>query len=300
MSEPVQQTPRPRGRPKKVVVEMPAPKKPGRPKKLSIAEKEERAALRESELAAAQPTKKRGKPRNENYLPFEEARNVVRAEMLHSRSAFEHWWDREKPKTIPRFPYRVYTQEWVTWNDFLGTNNEFKKGVKSWRPMNEAVVYVHSLQLKTQRDWLDYCRDHADSVPDDIPRRPDVVYDKWVSWNHWLGNKPVEAVQAKVEAAKVAVYYIVHEQGVPGNVFTYGVEKAGISALKDWWDRDKYDVIAFFWYEPERANDIQQLVEVLSSPYLGENRQRITPNVWQIVEILQTMLCTIPSAQLRR
>lgn len=294
----VQAPTKPRGRPKKVVVEILEPKKAGRPRKLSIAEKEERA-VQEAAAPAAEP-KKRGKPRNENYLPFEEAREVVRNEMLHSRGAFEHWHDREKPKTIPRFPYRVYTKEWITWNDFLGTNNEFKKGVKSWRPMNEAIHFAHGLQLKTQRDWLDYCRDHAENFPEDIPKRPDVVYDKWVSWNHWLGNKPVEAIQAKVEAAKVAIYYIIHEQGVPENVLTYGVESAGMTVMKEWWDKDKYDIMGMFWHEPDRAADVQRLVESMSTPYLGESRQRITPNVWQIIEVLQRVLCTIPNAQQRR
>lgn len=286
---------KPRGRPKKVVQEIQEPKKPGRPKKLTIAEKEERADQ------APTPAKRKGRAKNENYLPFEEAREVVRAELLHSRGAFEAWHEREKPKTIPRFPYRVYTKEWVSWNDFLGTNNEFMKGTKAWRPFEEAIHVVHSLQLKTQRDWLDYCRDHADNVPEDIPRRPDVVYDKWVSWNHWLGNKPVEAVQAKQEAVKsTAVFYIIHQHDVPGNVLTYGVEQTGITAMKDWWDREHYDLVRLFSWEPDRANDVMGIVNSLSTPYLNDDRQRITPNVWQIVEILQTILCTIPVAQQRR
>jgi len=289
---------RPRGRPKKIVEEVKEPKPRGRPKKLSIAEKEERAATAET---VEQPAKRKGRAKNENYLPFEEAREVVRAELLHSRGAFEAWHEREKPKTIPRFPYRVYTKEWVTWNDFLGTNNEFKKGVKAWRPFEEAILFVHTLQLKTQKDWLDYCRDHNDDVPDDIPRRPDVVYDKWVSWNHWLGNKPVEAIQAKQEAVKsTAIFYIIHQPDVPGNVLTYGVEQTGVTAMKEWWDREKYDLIRMFSWEPDRANDVMGVVNSLSTPYLNDDRQRITPNVWQIVEILQTILCTIPAAQQRR
>ena len=287
MTEPRQKT---RGRPKKVVEPVKEVKPVGRPKKLSIAEKEERAALEE---LTPKETKKSGRPKNSNYLPYEEAKRIVRAEMLHSRSAFEHWYDREQPKSIPRFPYRVYTAEWVTWNDFLGTNNEFKKGQRAWRPFNEAITFVHPLKLKSQKDWLDYCAAHPDLVPENIPRRPDVVYDAWVSWNHWLGNKPVEAVQAKVEAAKSAVFYIIHDKYVPGNVFTYGVEQGGISAMTDRWEREHYDVVKFFWYEQERGNDVKQTVDALSTPYLGDDRQRITPNVWSIVEYLQTILRTI-------
>lgn len=294
MSE--EQVKRGRGRPKKVV-EVPAEpeKKAGRPKKLSIAEKEEKAAA----LAAMPPEEKApkrggGRKKNENYLPYAEAREIVQAELLHSRGAFDEWFKRENPKTIPRFPYRVYTKEWTTWNDFLGTNNEFRAGPKAWRQFDEAVLYVHTLQLKTQKDWLDFCKAHADQVPDDIPRRPDVVYDKWTSWNHWLGNKPAEAIIAKQESSKVAgIYYIIHEKDVPGNVITYGVEPLGIAALKERWENAPFDVVQLFSFEPDRANDVKAVVDALSTPYLGDDAQRITPNVWQIVEVLQTMLMSV-------
>jgi hypothetical protein len=278
-----------RGRPKKeIVIE---PKKAGRPKKLSIAEKEEKA-LQEEQAKKDAPEKKGGRPRNTNYVSYEEARDIVREQLLHSRAAYEQWYEREKPKVIPRFPYRVY-KEWVSWNDFLGTNNEFSKGAKSWRPFKEAIHFAHSLNLKTQKDWLDYCRDHSENVPEDIPRRPDVVYDQWVSWMHWLGSKPVEAVQAKVEAQSTAIFYIIHHTDVPGNVLTYGVENAGLSAMRDWWEREKFDVVKLFWYEQDKGTQIKEAIDALSTPYLGEEKQRITPNVWQIVEYLQTLMVTV-------
>lgn len=291
MSE--EQVKRSRGRPKKVVeVPVEVVKKAGRPKKLSIAEKEARA-----EQIANEPPKERkkgGRKKNENFVSFEEAKAIVQAELLHSRSAFDEWYAREKPKTIPRFPYRVYTAEWVSWNDFLGTNNEFSKGPRNWRPMEEAIAVVHALKLKTSNDWLEFCREHPEQVPEDIPRRPDVVYDKWVSWNHWLGNKPVEAIQAKQEAARVAgIYYILHMNDVPGNVLSFGVENSGMSGLKDRYTAQPFTPVALFDYEPERANDIKKVVDALSSPYLGNDFQRITPNVWQIIEALETMLCRV-------
>lgn len=261
--------------------------KVGRPQKLSIKEKEKANAPDKPPVK-----KKAGRKPNSNYIPFEDARELVHNELLHSRGAYEMWWDRNKPKAIPRFPYRVY-KEWVSWNDFLGTNNEFRQPVRNWRPMEEAIHYVHGLRLTSQREWLEFCRDNAADVPEDIPKRPDVVYSKWVSWNHWLGNKPVEAIQAKVEAAKIGVFYIIHEQGVPDNVITYGLEPKGLTTLKEWWDRDKFDVIKTFWHEPDRAATVQQVIEAFSSPYLGDNKQRITPNVWQIVEQLQMILRAI-------
>jgi hypothetical protein len=159
--------------------------------------------------------------------------------------------------------------------------------------MNDAIHYVHALKIKTQREWLDFCKNPANQVPENIPRRPDVVYNQWVSWNHWLGNKPVEALQAKVEAQKTAVFYIIHEQDVPGNVFTYGVEQTGISAVKEWWDREQFDIVKLFWYEPDKGTVIKNIIDILSTPYIGDDKQRITPNVWMIVEELQLIMNTI-------
>jgi hypothetical protein len=279
----------------KKVIPIPAVKKGGRPPKLSIAEKETKAIVDEIAAAekAAQPKNKGGRKKNENFLNWEDAKEYIQSELLHSKGAFDQWFDREKPKSIPRFPYRVY-KEWVSWNDFLGTNNEFnvRANIK-WRSLNDSISFVHSLKLKTMRDWLTYCRDHSEDVPNDIPRRPDVVYDKWVSWNHWLGNKPVEAAQARVEAAKTQVFYIIHEGDVPFNVLTYGVEQRGIAALKERYERNPFDMIKMFWYEPEHGNLIKQVVDTQSTPYLDDDRQRITPNVWVIVEQLQTILMTV-------
>ncbi len=236
--------------------------------------------------------KKRGRPKNENYLPWGEAREFMRGEMIPSRGKFFEWWSRNKPKAIPRFPYRVY-KEWVSWNDFLGTDNKFNEKVgRSWRQLDEASMWVHKLKLGSQAQWMDWCKE-VGNLPVDIPARPDLVYDKWRSWKHWLGSKTVEAVEAKQQAQRHAVYYIVHESDVPINVFTYGTDNGGLSALKERWEREKFDLCKMFWYDPKKSTVIKQIVEAFSTPYLGNEKQRITPNVWEIVAYLEIHLETI-------
>jgi hypothetical protein len=244
-------------------------------------------------------SKKRGRPKNVHYLSWNEAREAMRSEMLPSRGKFFDWWDRNKPKVIPRFPYRVYQEEWTSWNDFLGTNNKFndKVGIK-WRPMVEANAWSIKHGLKSQSEWLEFCRIEG-NLPEDIPARPDLVYDEWRSWGHWLGNRPVEAIEAKQEIAqKVHIYYIIHESDVPGNVLTFGIEPGGQSVLKARWETERFDVVRMFWYDHSKADIIKQIVESLSSPYTGYERQRIVPNVWEIVWHLQMHLemITRPSA----
>jgi len=150
--------------------------------------------------ASTKEKKRRGRPKNENYLSFEEAREFVRSELLPSRGKFFEWWDRNKPKAIPRFPYRVY-QEWISWNDFLGTNNKFneKSGTK-WRSLEEATLWVHSLKLGSYNEWMDYCRNTE--LPEDIPARPELIYDGWRSWNHWLGNRRMRQSKPKLKPKK--------------------------------------------------------------------------------------------------
>jgi hypothetical protein len=244
-------------------------------------------------------SKPRGRPKNASYLPWEEAREFVRGEMLPSRGKYFEWWDRNKPKTIPRFPYRVYTgeNEWVSWNDFLGTNNKFndKVGTK-WRPFLEATGWALKLNLKSQGEWMEYCR-IEDQLPKDIPARPDLVYDEWRSWGHWLGNRPVEAIQAKQEVAqKVQVFYIIHDpEHAAQNILRFGVDPAGLTSMKARWEDQQFTIVKLFWYDPAKSAIINQIVETFSRPYQGNTSERIVPNVWEIVYHLQMHLDQITS-----
>lgn len=254
-----------------------------------------------NEVVGTPQVKRRGRPKNEHYLPWEEARELVRGEMIPSRGKFFAWWEANKPKAIPRFPYRVYTEEWVSWNDFLGTNNKFNEKIGTkWKPLLEAVLFVHSLQLKSAEEWMEWCKIEG-NLPEDIPARPDLVYENWRTWNHWLGNKPVEAVQMRQEAAKVQVYSITHEQGSPGNVLLFTIEP-NLSAIKDRWERSegKLEIVKLFWFDPEKAQLVKQIVEALSSSYQGYDRERVVPNVWEIVYHLQMHLNTVTPKEANR
>lgn len=233
-----------------------------------------------------------GRPKNKNYLPWEECRKLVRDEMLPSRGKYQEWWDRNQPKVIPRFPYRVYVKEWISWNDFLGTDNKFNVRIGTkWRPLLDAVKHVHTLKLGSFAEWMELCKENK--IPDDIPKRPDLTYNDWVSWGHFLGNKPLEAIVAIKEVQKTQVYYITHEIGAPENVLTFGVEPLGISGMKDRYSRGNIHIVKMFWYNAEKNAVIKQVIEALSTPYMGQSNQRIVPNIYQIIEVIQFHLDTI-------
>ena len=257
----------------------------GRPRKMELEE----IANLEEPIYMPPAHKPRGRPKNENYIAYAEAREFMIGEMIPSRNKYMEWWDRNQPKSIPRFPYRVYKDEWISWNDFLGTNNTFGLRVgKSYRPLEEAALWVHKLKIESYTKWMEYAKEHT--LPDDIPARPDLVYAGWKTWPHWLGNRPMEALAVAREAQKFQIYYIIHEQGVPENVFTFGMEPMGQAAFKEKWEREKFTIIRLFWHEPEKASEVLKIVKSMSSTYLEYEKQRICQNVWEINYYLELML----------
>lgn len=232
----------------------------------------------------------RGRKRSGKYVEFEDAKEFVQGELIQSRKAYEEWWTRHKPKDIPRFPHRIYSTVWKGWNDYLGNQNTFGiHNSRNWRPYAEAVKYVHTLQLSSYANWIAFCK--RGEVPDDIPTRPDLVYSKWRTWNHWLGNKRIEALEAQREADKQSqVYYIIHEPGMPENILTFGIDPAGAASFKNRWDREKFNIVRAFWYDRDESAYINNVVQSLSTSYMGDEYQRVVPNFWEIIYYLEQKL----------
>lgn len=223
---------------------------------------------------------KQRQPRASRFLPWEEAKAFVRDERIPSRGKYDDWWKKHTPAVIPRYPYRVY-KEWTTWNDFLGNENAFNsKSMVKWRLLREAIHHVHTLKIPSYNAWMDYVK--TNQLPPDIPNRPDLVYKDWRSWNHWLGNKVISVVEAKQEAQHTTLFFIIQEDDVPGNVFTFGMEPGGMSAMKERWDRRPFKLFKMFWHNPEKQQQIDDVINGMSTPYLGDNRQRIVPNAWDL------------------
>ena len=56
-----------------------------------------------------------------------------------------------------------------------------------WSSFKKARKFVHSLKLKNQREWQEYCK--LGKRPNDIPSTPNHTYKKeWLSWGDWLGT----------------------------------------------------------------------------------------------------------------
>ncbi len=228
-------------------------------------------------------------------MEFEEAKAFVREQGVQSRQQFIDWFDENKPKRLSKYPPRVYTKEWKGWNDFLGTNNEFNKTRRNWRSFGESVLWVHQLGLQGGKPaWLEWVKENGDNLPEDIPRRPDLVYkSEWMTWKHWLGDKLAERVEAQQKAREAAVFYVIREEqyATVANVYSIGVEVKGIAALRERWEAEQFQVIKMFHFESDRSAEVDAIVDRCSKPYFGEKFVRAVPNIhemcWEINNCLE-------------
>lgn len=230
-----------------------------------------------------------------NWISYQEAVDLVRSEGLGSRQQYLDWWDSNKPRRLSKYPHRIYS-EWTSWNDFLGTNNTFNQGKKATRPYGEAVLWVHKQGIEGGRaGWLAWLEQHGEDLPEDIPTRPDFKYKKdWVSWKHWLGDHVVEKVEAQQKAVvDNSIYYIIREQDYShvSNVYTFGLEKGGISALKERWQTEKFSVVKLYKFDARQIDSIKKIVEECSKPYYDGTNTRMVTNIhnlcWELINVLE-------------
>lgn len=200
--------------------------------------------------------------KKKQWLSYFDAQLIVQDECLQSRNIYYSWWDRNRPKGIPKYPYRVYLEEWTSWNDFLGNDNRTGMELfREWRPYHEAIVFAHSLRIPTMTEWIEYAQ--AGKLPSDIPGRPDAIYEDWVSWKQWLGNRPAEKVDAIQKAAGVALLYVGIVQGRPGGIIKVGVAKGGESELGSL--QQKFQFRAIGKYRADPKVDWKNIVESFGS-----------------------------------
>ncbi|MFH2066497.1 MAG: DEAD/DEAH box helicase family protein [Pseudomonadota bacterium] len=123
------------------------------------------------------------------FLPFEEAREFARSLNLKNAAQWkEYCKSGKKPDDIPAGPSNTYKDKgWKGWGDFLGTNTIAPR-LMVFRDFNEARKFIRSLELKSERQWKEYCK--SGNKPVDIPFKPYKTYkDKdWKSMGDWLGT----------------------------------------------------------------------------------------------------------------
>jgi len=124
-----------------------------------------------------------------NFVLFNKARSFARKLRLKSKAEWKTFLNSDKrPDDIPTRPDRTYSDEWVSWGDFLGTKRT-RRGVKRghvFAPLEEAKKYAKENGITSSTEWNNHIREAV--LPEDIPTCPSYVYKEkgWVSWPHFL------------------------------------------------------------------------------------------------------------------
>jgi superfamily II DNA or RNA helicase len=133
------------------------------------------------------------------YRSFEEARAYVQSLHLSGENEWRMLCNNELPNKgtlpsdIPSRPDYVYKDNgWKNWGDWLGTGN-VAKYLREYLPFMEAREFVRGLGLKSQAEWLKFCKGQLPEkgmLPKNVPTHPDQTYKNkgWENLGDWLGT----------------------------------------------------------------------------------------------------------------
>ena len=123
------------------------------------------------------------------YLKFEDARTFVHTLKLKTGKEWqEYCLSESKPENIPTNVVRTYKNKgWKGWGDWLGTYS-IANAEKVYLKYSEAILFVHSLKLISQKEWNLYC--NSKERMKNIPTNPQRTYKNkgWKGWGDWLGT----------------------------------------------------------------------------------------------------------------
>ncbi|HAS6766025.1 TPA: hypothetical protein GRI81_24365 [Vibrio parahaemolyticus] len=134
------------------------------------------------------------KAKSDDHLPFIAARELSRtigaensSHYLQIRRASQDLQDK-----LPSQPPRFYTEQWVSWSDFLGKsyrnkNDEIKERESKNLNFEDAKKLVHSLKLKNV-DEYGKSRRNDQKLAKLTPAAPPKHYqNEWKGWSDFLG-----------------------------------------------------------------------------------------------------------------
>ena len=143
----------------------------------------------ESELASQLQIKLWEKLSRFSWMPFEEAREIVRGLGLINIAQYRKYCTSgQKPSNIPSEPHIKYkTSGWISWGDWTGSGNIAPQNY-NWLPFEEAREIARSYKINTWEDWL-----QIENLPPGIPKYPNTTYkSKYNGIKDWLGIEDVQ------------------------------------------------------------------------------------------------------------
>ena len=122
------------------------------------------------------------------WLNYNQAEIFVHSLKLNSTGDWQYYTKSAKfPSTIPKAPWAAYSSNgWVSMGQWLGTGRVADQ-LKEYWSFEKARKFVHSLNLKSLKEWEEYCM--SKYKPDEIPNHPRQTYEHkgWKDIGDWLG-----------------------------------------------------------------------------------------------------------------
>lgn len=230
-------------------------KKMGRPF-LTAAERAESLRRRKEYMETYRAKRKRRKRSYADYYDYEEAREKIQNEGIRSASEYHAWHNMNHPARMPSNADHFYSRRgvWISWNHFLGTNNEYPyvKKLKT-RSYKDAKAYAHGKGFKNVPEWTAFCK--SGKCPEDIPHRPDIYYFKtgdWFSWREFLGPRCKMELGKAIETVNDKMLYILNVPD-PSNskLYRIGLTVGGWPAIRDSVKKYKLRHVASFTIDTE-------------------------------------------------
>lgn len=127
--------------------------------------------------------------KDKNFRPFQAAKEFFINLGVKSETEWREWQKNNKrPDDIPANPGKAYQTYWISWADFLGTNN-IQNQKREFKSFEDAHVIAKGLGLKGIDGWREWCKKFR---PSDIPSNPDSYYkEDWRGWGHFLGTNMI-------------------------------------------------------------------------------------------------------------
>jgi hypothetical protein len=125
------------------------------------------------------------------FRSFEDSKKFAQSLKLKNVKEWETYnKSGNRPMDIHANPSVKYkNKDWVSWPDFLGTKNISNiKSSQNFLSFQDARKFVHTLEIKNQDDWTNYC--NSGNRPENIPSNPIQVYKNkgWISFGDWSGT----------------------------------------------------------------------------------------------------------------
>ena len=92
---------------------------------------------------------------------------------------------------MPSRPDKVYAEDWVGWDEFLGV----------LLPFEEARRAVHMLNIQSQEEWWELVSTRPTFVASlRVPARPHLFFkERWQGYDDWLGLEPTQLFVPKFD-----------------------------------------------------------------------------------------------------